>query len=104
MPAALCVTMCTSMSPDARMTLDEVPGPGEQRDESRSARDTDDELCRVRCPGEPDQGCRDVLADDLVVGATELLDQDALRRERSRVGCGEPVLAGDVHGEQLAAA
>ena len=45
----------------------------------------------------------DVVADDLVVGAAEALDQDALAGQLRRVGAGEAVAAGDVHGQQVGA-
>ena len=49
------------------------------------------------------QRARDVVADDLVVGAAEALDQLPLRGQVGRAGAGQAVGAGDVHGEQVAA-
>ena len=46
---------------------------------------------------------RHVVADDLVVGAAEGLDQQSLGGQGRGVGAGEPVGAGDVDGEQVAA-
>jgi hypothetical protein len=45
----------------------------------------------------------DVLADDLVVGAGEVFDQGPLPVQGGRVAVGQPVGAGDVHGEQVGA-
>ena len=46
---------------------------------------------------------RDVVADDLVVGAAEALHQHPLPGQLRRVGAGQAVAAGDVHGEQVGA-
>ena len=48
-------------------------------------------------------GVGDVVADDLVVGAAERLDQQPLRGQGRGAGAGQPVRAGHVHGEQVAA-
>ena len=46
---------------------------------------------------------RDVVADDRVVAAAERLGQQPLRGKRGDARPGEPVAAGDVHGQQIAA-
>ena len=63
----------------------------------------DDELGRIDRPRELDEGARHVVADDLVVGAGEGLDQRALRRERAGGRRAQAVLARDVHREHLTA-
>ncbi len=102
-PAAAWVTMCTSMSPDSRITVAPMPGSGQRRREAAAAAHADDELRRVDRAREVDERARDVVADDLVVGAAERLDERALRRERARRRRAQAVLARHVHREQLAA-
>ena len=48
-------------------------------------------------------GVGDVVADDRVVAAAERLDQQPLLVQRRDARPGQPVAAGDVHGEQVAA-
>ena len=64
----------------------------------------EDQLGGVLGAGEGEQGLRNVVAEDLVVGAAERLDQEALRGQRPLTGPGEAVGPGDVHGQQVAAA
>ena len=80
-----------------------MPGPVSSASSRLRRRDADDELGRVAAAGEVDEGLRDVVADDLVVGAAQLLDQGALHGEGFGIGFAQAVLARDVHGEQLAA-
>ena len=81
--------------PDARAA--------EQRREPGSAAAAEHELGGVLRPGELQQGLGHVVADDLVVGAAEGLHQLPLRGEVGGAGAGEPVRAGDVHRQQVAA-
>ncbi len=102
-PAAACVTMCTSMSPDSRMTVAPMPGPVKRGGEAGTAADADDQLRGIRRPREVDERTRNVLADDLVEGAAELLDERALAVEGLGMAGPQPVGSRDVHGEELAA-
>ncbi len=53
--------------------------------------------------GEVQQCGRDVVADDVVVGAAEVFHQRPLAGQRPGVRPGQPVGAGDVHREQVGA-
>ena len=75
----------------------EQPGPG------GPAALAEHELGGVLGAGEGEQGLGDVVAEQLVVGAAERLDEQALRGECLMAGAGEAVGPGDVHGEQVAA-
>ena len=69
---------------------------------ARPARRAEHDLGRVQRPRRVEQRLADVGADDLAVGAAELLDQPALLlEERGGLGC-EPVLRDDVDGDELA--
>ena len=50
-----------------------------------------------------EQGLGDVVADHLVVGAAHRFDQAPLAGQRGRIGAGQAVGLGDVHGQQVAA-
>ena len=50
-----------------------------------------------------EQRLGDVVAEHLVVGAAERLDQPPLGGQGALAGAGQPVGPGDVHGEQVAA-
>ena len=76
---------------------------GEQLGEAAAAAGAEDELGGVDAAGEVEQRRRDVVADDLVVGAAEALDEHPLPGQVGRVGAGEPVAAGDVDGQQVGA-
>ena len=78
-------------------------GAGEHGGQPRPAAGPEHELGRVLGPGEGQQGLGDVVADDLVVGAAHRLDQPPLRGQRGRIGAGQAVGLGDVHGQQVAA-
>ena len=71
------VTMCTSMDPDRAVTVDPDAGR-EQLREPAAAGGAEDELGGVLGAGEGEQGGGDVVADDVVVGAAEALDEGAL--------------------------
>src|SRR6185312_5895128 len=74
------------------------------RDELReppSPAGADHQLAGARAAGELEQRGGDVVADDEVVGAAEVLDEGTLTREGGRVLVGEGVAAGDVDGEDL---
>ena len=85
------------------MTVAPMPGPGEEGGEPAATGDADHELRGVARPGEGDERLRGVRPDHLVIGAAELLHQCALSGEGGRVGLPQAVLAGDVHGQELAA-
>ena len=101
-PAAACVTMCTSMSPDSRITVAPIPGPVTAA-ARRPRRLTPITSC-VACLAarELDERAGYVIAHHLVVAAAEGLDQGALLREQVGASRAQAVLPGDVHGEQLA--
>ena len=83
------------------------PGPdartGEQRGQPRPAAGAEHELGGVLCAGEGQQGFGDVVPDDLVIGAAHRFDQPPLAGQGGRIGAGQPVGLGDVHGQQVAA-
>jgi hypothetical protein len=68
-----------------------------------AARGAEDDLGGVDAAREVEEGGRHVLAQHVVEGAAEVLDQGALDRELLRGGRGQPVAAGHVHGQHLAA-
>src|SRR5439155_18418321 len=76
---------------------------GEQLGEAAAAAGPEDELGGVDDAGEVQQRFGDVVADDLVVGAADALDQGALAGQVGRVGAGQAVAARDVYGQQLRA-
>ena len=78
-------------------------GPVSIAREPRPAARAEHELSRVLGAGELEQRRGDVVADDLVVGAAERLDQPPLAGQRGRVGAGQAVRLADVHREQVAA-
>ena len=91
------------MSPDSRMTVAPMPGP-ENAAASRDRRLTPMTSCVASAAlRELDERARDVLADDLVEGAAELLDERALAVEGARMPRPHAVGIRDVHGDQLAA-
>ena len=102
-PSGAWVTRWTSMSPESRIGVGADARAGEQRGQPRAPAAAEHELGGVLRAGELEQGLRHVVADDLVVGAAERLDQLPLGGEVGRAGAGEPVGAGDVDGEQVAA-
>ena len=77
--------------------------PGEQGGQPRPPAAAEHELGGVLRPGELQQRLRHVVADDLVVGAAERLDELPLRGQVGRARAGEAVGSGDVHGEQVSA-
>ena len=79
------------------------PGPGQQGAQPAAAADAEHQLGGVLGAGEVQQGGGHVLADDLVVAAAQRLGQPPLRGQRGRVGPGQPVGPGDVHGQQVPA-
>ena len=79
------------------------PGPGEQGGQPGPAARAEHQLGGVLRPGEGEQRVGDIVADHLVVGAAERLGEPALRGQFRRVGAGQPVGPGDMHGEQVAA-
>ena len=91
------------MSPDPRTVRALTPGPVEQGRQPVPAAHAEHELGRVLGPGEGQQRLRHVVADDLVVGPAQGLDQAALLGERGRIGAGQAVRLGDVHREEVAA-
>ena len=66
LPASECETMCTSMSPDRRMTFVEVPAPPKNACRRLRRLDADDELRGVDAARELDEGRGHLLGDDLV--------------------------------------
>ena len=78
-------------------------GPAQQRREPRAPAAAEHELGGVLRPGELQQRLGHVVADDLVVGAAEGLDQLSLPGQVGGAGAGEPVGAGDVDREQVTA-
>ena len=78
-------------------------GAGEHGGQPRPAAGPQDQLGGVLRPGEGQQGLGNVVADDLVVGAAHRLGQPPLGGQRGRIGAGQPVGLGDVHGQQVAA-
>ena len=78
-------------------------GPGEHGGQPRPAAGPQHQLGGVLRPGEGQQGLGDVVADDLVIGAAHRLDQPPLGGQRGRIGAGQAVGLGDVHGQQVAA-
>ncbi len=97
------VTMCTSMSPEPRIVRCPIPGPVSSADSQVRRLAPEHQLGGVLGPGEAEQRLGHVVADDLVVGAAERLDQPPLLGQRGRVRAGQPVGPGDVHGQQVAA-
>ena len=91
------------MDPDWAVMVTPTPRR-EQLREPAAAGGAEDELGGVLGAGEVEQGGGDVVADDLVVGAAEGFDEGALPGQGGRVGAGQAVAAGDVHGEQVGAA
>ncbi len=80
-----------------------TPGPVSS-DASQPRRLTpEDQLGGVLGAGERQQRVGHVVADHLVVGAAERLDQPPLVRQRARVWPGQAVRTGHVHGQQVAA-
>lgn len=79
--------------------------PGcEQLGDPAAAADPQDELGGVDAAGEVQQRGRDVGADDLVVGATEAFDEDALAGQVLGAGpAGQAVVAGHVDCLQVGA-
>ena len=102
-PAAACVTMCTSMSPDSRMTVAPMPGPVNAAARRERRLTPMHQLRGIRRPREVDERPRHVLADDLVERAAELLDERALPVEGLGMPGPQAVGIRDVHGEELAA-
>ena len=76
---------------------------GEDLGEPAAPAGAEHELGGVDAAGEVEQRGRDVVADDLVVGAAEALHQHPLPGQVGRVGAGQAVAAGDVDGEQVGA-
>ncbi len=68
-----------------------------------AARGAEHDLRGVGAAREVEQGGGDVVAHHVVEGAAEVLDEGALDREFLGRGGGQPVAAGDVDGEHLAA-
>ena len=62
-----------------------TPGPVSSADSQDRRLDAEHELGGVLGPGEGQQGLGHVVADDLVVGAAQRLDQPPLRGQRGRV-------------------
>ena len=79
------------------------PRAGEHGEQPGPAAGADHQLRGVLGLREREERLGDVVADDLVVGAAERLHQLPLPGQVGRVGAGEPVGLGDVHGEQVAA-
>ena len=85
--------------------------PGDGRADARpehvlpalAPRDAQHDLGGVDPAREGQQRGRDVVADDVVEGAAEVLDEGALDGEFLGRGGGQPVAAGDVDGHDLAA-
>ena len=86
--------MCTSMSPEPRIVRAPMPGPVSRADSQDAPAGAEHELGGVLRPGEVEQRLRDVVADHLVIGAAEGLDQPALGGQRGGVGVGQPVADG----------
>ena len=72
--------------------------------EGRATAVAEHELGGVLGAGEGEQRRGNVVAEDLVVGAAERLHEQSLRGQCALAGAGQPVGAGDVDGEQVAAA
>ena len=85
------------------MVRDPMPGPGQQGEQPASPAGPEHELGGVLRLGEGEQRLGDLVADDLMVGAAERLDELPLPGQVGRVRAGEPVGLGDVHREQVAA-
>lgn len=68
-----------------------------------AAAHAEDDLGGVDAAGEFQQGVGDVVADDVVEGSAEVLDQGPLDGQFLGRGGGEPVAAGDVDGEDFTA-
>ena len=80
-------------------------GAGEQGGAQRSAAGLPDhDLGGVDAAGELQERVGDVLADDVVEGAAEGLDQGALAQQRVGGAVGQAVARGDVDGQQVTAA
>ena len=77
--------------------------PGEHRRQPGAAARAQHELGGVLRPGEGEQGVRDVVSHHLVVGAAQRFGQPPLPGQRGRVGAGQAVGPGHVHGQQVAA-
>ena len=77
--------------------------PGERRGEAGAPAHADHELARVNGLRELHQRAGHVVADELVVAAAERFHEAALGAERPWAVAAQPVLGGDVHGQQLAA-
>ncbi|MBT1174094.1 hypothetical protein JS530_00935 [Bifidobacterium sp. LC6] len=93
------------MDVDVPGFLDDAVGRGGPAQPTRkrvAPGDADDHLRGVVRMRIVEQGLRDVLADDLMIGAAQLLDELALLDEQGGVGAGQPVLGGDVHGDEVA--
>ena len=84
------------MSPEPRRPRSPTPGRSSRRQPAAAA-GADDDLGGVDAAGEVEDRLGDVVADDVVEGAAELLDQLALARQGRRVGVGEPVGREHVH-------
>ena len=78
-------------------------GTPHQRAESGPPAAAKHELGGVLGSCEAQQRLCHAVADDLVVGPAQALDQLPLGRQVGRACAGQPVGAGDVHGEQVAA-
>src|SRR5664280_1260418 len=76
---------------------------GEERRQPAAATGAEAELGGVLRPGVVQQRDRHAVADHRVVAAAEGFDEDPLPGQRLRVGPGQTVRAGDVHGEQVTA-
>ena len=95
--------MCTSIGPDSAVVVD-ADAAGDSSWASRPRRlAPSTSWVAFDAAGEVEQRGRDVVADDLVVGAAEALHQRPLPGQVGRVGAGQAVAAGDVHGEQVGA-
>ncbi len=92
------------MSPERRVTDAPTPGSGEEVRPPAASAGPEHQLRRVLRLREFQQGGRDVVADDVVVAPAERLHQDALLLQDGLGRSGQAVTAGDVQGEQVAAA
>ena len=95
--------MCTSMSPEPRMVRLPMPGPVSMvvSQDRRLAPSTSWVAFSARAKVE--QGFGDVVPDHLVIGGPDGLGQPPLAGQRGRIGAGQAVGLGDVHGQQVAA-